>query len=66
MKSILSSDNNDAKGVDKSSVFCMEDMETMKMSKVVGGVDKKKSAAKKALKSKTKDMQVHSDKIEEF
>ena len=39
MKSILSSDNNDAKVVDKSSVFCMEDMETMKMSKVVDGVE---------------------------
>ena len=53
-------------------MFYMEDMETMKMSKVVDGVDhkvdvdKKKSAAKKALNSKTKDMQVHSDKIEEF
>jgi len=70
MKSNHTVDISDAKVVDMSSVFCMEDMEAMKMSKVGGGVDdkvdddKKKAAVKKALKSRKKDMQVYSDKME--
>jgi len=63
MESTFPSKKSDAKVVDKSSVFCMEDMEAMKKSKVGGGVDhkvdsdKKKAAVKNALKSKKKDIQ---------